>query len=299
MNNGARTAIVIVNWRGWSDTIECVRSCLLLDQPGAFIVIVENGSGDESLERLTEEFGGEQRVHLVDSGENLGFAGGNNVGIRYARERGCDYIWLLNNDTVVDPDALSALVRAARSDASIGIWGSKIYYHSQPDVLWYAGATIDPKIGWTHQLGQGECDEGQYDTVRRTEYVTGCSLLVSTKVIDAIGLMDESYFLYWEEVDWCYRALRHGWESAVEPASVLWHKVSASASASRRVQVRYEMRNRLIFHRRYRPKSLPGVFLRSLRIALAEYVKHDRELGIGYLAGMRDFLLGRSGPIRA
>lgn len=292
-----RTGIVILNWKGWPDTVECVRSCLQLDQPDTFIVVVDNDSGDGSVERLAAEFGAEPSVHILESGGNLGFAGGNNVGIAHALERGADYIWLLNNDTVVDASALSALVSAAEGDPGVGVWGSKIYYHDRPDVLWYAGATIDTEIGWTHHLGQGEVDTGQYDEVHDTEYVTGCSLLVSAAVIERIGLMDERYFLYWEEVDWCFRAREHGWRCAVQPASLVWHKVSSSASSHPRMQVRYEMRNRLIFHRLHRRASLGRVFRQGIRMALAEYFRGDRETGAGYLAGIWDFLLGRSGRI--
>lgn len=295
----SRCAVVILNWNGLADTLECVRSCLALEQPVPSILVVDNDSSDGSPEALRAAFAGNESVTVLDSGANLGFAGGNNVGIRHALEQGAEYVWLLNNDTVVDPAALCALVRAAESDPAVGVWGSKIYYHDRPDVIWYAGAWIDPLIGWTHHLGQGEPDAGQYDGVRRTGYVTGCSLLVSKTVIDAIGLMDERYFLYWEEVDWCYRARERGWECAVEPASRLWHKVSASASSNRRLQVRYEMRNRLIFHRRHLPKTFWSVFGRGVRMALTAYVGRHRDVGAGYLLGIRDYLLGRSGRIES
>jgi len=297
MSAAPLAGVVIVNWKGLDDTLSCVDSCLQLDYPDYFLAVVDNGSGDGSLEALQTRFAEDPRVVVLGTERNLGFAGGNNVGIRAALERGAQYVWLLNNDTRVDPRAFSVLVSAAQSDSSVGIWGSKIYFFEPPNMLWYAGGEVDPVDGHAHHVGWRETDVGQYDEVRRTGYITGCSMLLSAEVLEHIGLMSEDYFLYWEEVDWCFRAAERGYPCAVQPASLVWHKVSASTSGNPRLQTRYETRNRLIFHRRHRSGALPRILLDRLRWGIHYYRTGDREMASGVFSGVRDFLLGRTGPI--
>ena len=297
MSAAPLAGVVIVNWKGLDDTLSCVDSCLQLDYPDYFLAIVDNGSGDGSLEALRTRFAEEPRVVVIGTERNLGFAGGNNVGIAAALERGAEYVWLLNNDTRVDTQALSALVSAAQANPSVGIWGSKIYFFEPPDMLWYAGGEVDEVDGHARHIGWQETDRGQYDGVHRTQYVTGCSMLASAGFLGEVGRMTEDYFLYWEEVDWCFRAAEHGYPSAVQPASLVWHKVSASTSGNPRLQARYETRNRLIFHWRHRRRAVPRIMLDRLRWGIHYYRTGDRDTASGVFSGVRDFLVGRTGPI--
>src|SRR6056297_688817 len=148
--------IVILNWNNFQETIDCVESCKKLTYSNFKILLVDNGSTDGSEDILKKEFPG---IPLIQTGENLGYSGGNNAGIRHALEQGADYIWLLNNDTVVDPQCLAKMVQTAESSNQIGMVGSKIFYHHSPDILWYAGGEIDLEGGGTTQhVGQNEKD---------------------------------------------------------------------------------------------------------------------------------------------
>jgi hypothetical protein len=245
--------IIILNWNGKADTLECLASVRAIDYPNYEIVVVDNGSFDGSEEAIRAAF---PKVTFIQTCENLGYAGGNNVGIRYGLNDGAEYVWLLNNDTVVDGEVLSALVEVAQADERIGMVGSKIYYHAQPDVIWYAGATLDLENGAkTAHVGSGEKEVGQFEAVQDVGYVTGCSLLVKREVIDRIGLIPEVYFLYFEETEWNLLAQRAGYRTVIAPKSKLWHKVSAD------VQIKptflyYMTRNRFLFVKRNNKQSI-------------------------------------------
>lgn len=295
----AEVYILILNWNGWRDTVDCVESVLQLDHPSFHILVIDNGSKDESVRELRRRFGSLDNVEIVETGANLGFAGGNNAGIRLALERGASYVWLLNNDTTVDPQALSALVKAARAHPEAGVLGSKIYYFDHPNVLWFAGGLIDrDRGGHSIHIGQGEEDHGQYDSVRTVDYITGCSMLMPVDLIRSVGLMDEDYFLYWEEVDYNARIQEAGHQSLYVPASRVWHKVSASIGGANPLQQRYEARNRLYFHQRHLPQRLAVVRAHLLREFLHLIKTRQWRSAAARLRGVADFQLGRSGQIR-
>jgi GT2 family glycosyltransferase len=240
-------SIIILNWNNYKDTIECVESCLKLDYSPYEIVIVDNASEDDSENILRNFF---PCLRLIQTGSNLGFAGGNNAGIRYALEKDSDFIWLVNNDAVVDPHALSLLVACADANPSIGMVGSKILSYSEPFLLLSAGGTVDMRTGVTEHIGFGCTDKGQFDQPLDTGYLTGCSLLVRRKVIEDIGLMNENYFLYFEETEWCVKAKNKGYKLRYAPESVVYHKESVSVRKIKGALYYYLTRNRLYFIQR-------------------------------------------------
>ena len=217
--------VVILNWNGWEDTLDCLSSLEKLAYPKYEVVVVDNGSTDGSESKIREAYPG---IAVLQTGDNLGFAGGNNLGIRYALEQGADFIWFLNNDAVVDSRALHFLLLEALSDKSIGMVGSKIYYHEHPNRIWFAGGTIDRLTAWATHIGMGEADLGQWDRERDVGYVSGCSFLVSKVLVEDIGFLDTRFFLYYEESDWATRAWENGWRLRYQPKSIVWHKVSRS-----------------------------------------------------------------------
>lgn len=245
--------IVILNWNGWRDTLECVESCHALTWPNFRVVLVDNDSTDGSEEHLRRQL---RDVEILQSGSNLGFAGGNNVGIRHALKNGADYVWLLNNDAVPDPDALTALVKAMVGEASAGIAGSKIYYHNDPSRIWFAGGIWEKGRLRLRHRGAHQLDKGQFDTICEIGSVSGCSMLVRSAAIRDIGLMDESYFLYWEDVEWCARAGERDYKVLFVPESHVWHKISASAGKNSFFQYYFWTRNGFNFLRRYDPVLL-------------------------------------------
>lgn len=220
-----RVFIIILNWNGMKDTVECLESVCKLDYDNYDIIVVDNGSIDNPTQLIKEKY---PRVITLCNEKNMGYAGGNNVGIKYALKHAAEYIWLLNNDTIVKKDSLANLVMAAEKDHNIGITGSKIFYYDTPDILWFAGARIDWSQGVSEHYGIGEKDCGQYDSIREVDRVTGCSMLIKKDVCYKIGLLDEEYFIYVEEVDLCVRARKAGYKCMYIPSSIIYHKESAA-----------------------------------------------------------------------
>jgi len=294
MGSTARVYIIILNWNGWRDTVECVESCSRLDYPDFRILIVDNGSTDGSESILRERF---PLVDFIQTGANLGFAGGNNLGIRYALERGADFVWLLNNDTVVAPEALGELAGVADSDDRVGIVGSKLYYYNQPTIIAFAGGEWKQHPLYPGHRRVDEEDCGQCDTLEEVDFITGCSLLIKTAVIQDIGEMPERYFLYWEDIDWNATADEHGWKIMFVPASHVWHKVSATTDTLPGIKDYYSVRNRLLFLKRHRKTLLLPALLRTIVLCLRYRITGKKSKAHLYFNGLRDFVLGRFGQM--
>jgi GT2 family glycosyltransferase len=207
-------------------------------------------------------------VYLLHTGANLGFAGGCNVGIRFSLARGdADYVWLLNNDTLVEPQALAELVARASASESIGIVGSSLCYFDAPDTIQsLGGGVFNPFRAMTRHIGEGERRrEVSADELHRIEasmaYVVGASMLASRRFLNSVGLMKEDYFLYFEEMDWAERARRAAppFRLAFAPRSIVYHKVGASAGTNGQslLSVRLLSTNRLRFLKRFYPDHLP------------------------------------------
>lgn len=242
--------IIVLNWNGKDDTLDCLRSLKNLDYPNYEIVVVDNGSIDGSEEAIRSSF---PSVHFIQTGRNLGYAGGNNAGIRFALDHGADYVWLLNNDTIVDSKALTALVKTAQADPKIAFVGSKIYFYDKPNMIWCVGGSIDLAAGGrTDHPGMGQEDTGQFDTISDVGYASGCSLLASREAIAAIGFLPEEYFLYFEETDWNVAAQRKSCRTVLAPASHVWHKYADAGEYKDRF-IYYSFRNRIQIVRKYEP----------------------------------------------
>lgn len=289
--------VILVNWNGWRDTVKCLESCASLTYPHFELIVVDNGSSDDSVNRLRERF---PELRIIETGANLGFAGGNNAGMHAALGMGASFIWLLNNDTVVEPAALSALVNVLRDDPSVGFAASKIYYEDQPGTMWYAGGYLSPIWGWSRHRGVDEPDDGQYDELGSVDFATGCSLLARARAVTSIGPMDERYFLYWEDIDWSARARTAGWRIIYVPGSRIWHKLGGSTASGRRhIQWRYEGRNRLLFYRRHRPAALAWITLSTLLNAVYLVTRGRPTDGLSLVQGVFDAARGRTGIIRS
>lgn len=282
MSGEPQVHIVILNWNGWRDTLECLESLQGLDYPNFEVVVVDNASRDGSEGKVREAF---PAVKLIQSGANLGFAGGNNVGIRYALEQGADFIWLLNNDTVVEPDALTYLVERMAEDTHIGMCGSTlVYYHDRSKIQALAGATFNKWLGVSKHIGQNT-SRYQMPTPesveRRLAYIVGASLLVSRRFVEEIGFLCEDYFLYYEEIDWVIRATDK-YTLAYAPKSVVYHKEGNSIGGDNTTLNQksmtadyYSIRNRIVFTRKHFVYALPTVYL-GLVFALVNRVKRNQ-----------------------
>ncbi len=218
--------IIVLTWNGKNDTFECLQSLDEVTYPNFKVLVVDNASTDGTVNAIRTSFPG---IEVVVNQTNLRFAGGNNVGIRRALEHGAEYVMLLNNDTIVERDFLTPLVNAAEHDTRVGMVGPKIYFYVNRQQLWYAGGTIEWWKGWISHVGVREKDMGQYDTTCETDFITGCCVLVKREVIQKIGMLDEAYFLYGEDADWCIRTSQAGYKLLFVPSAKIWHKLSVSA----------------------------------------------------------------------
>ena len=214
-----KLAIVILNWNGKNDTLACLQS-LPTDY---LIVVVDNGSADDSVEAIRKQF---PRVTLIPTGENLGYAGGNNVGIQHALSQEADLVFLLNNDTIVDKECIPALLRQAQESPQIGIFGAYPLRMNEPTKLDHLGGIWNRSTASFKLIGLGASDG--YKASESLDYVCGCSILVRRSVFETIGYLEEKFFLFWEEADFCVRAKKAGFEVGVCYAARLYHKVSAS-----------------------------------------------------------------------
>lgn len=245
-----RVFIVILNWNGRDDTLACLKSVQEVDYPNFKILVVDNGSSDDSVSAIREHH---TPVEIIETGANLGFAGGNNVGIKRALALGADYVLLLNNDTEVDTQLLRAFIAAAKRHPNAGAMSARIYYYSDPHRIWYAGGKWSPDLRRFIQIGEGALDTGtEFSTEIETDYACGCAFFVSAKRLRELGNLDDDFFLYFEETDWCYRARKAGYPSFFVPDAKVQHKVSASFGGEKSPLLTYFItRNRLLWAKRH------------------------------------------------
>lgn len=244
--------LIILNWNGKADTLECLSSVTKIAFPSLTTVVVDNGSTDTSVEAITEQF---PEVELLLTGCNLGYAEGNNFGMRHAIEHGADYIFVLNNDTTVAPDIISAFINEAQQHPNAAILGPKIYFYDRPDIINSAGGHIDYKTLARGHIGYGfKEDEATYSQSQSVEWSTGCALLFKVSALRQTGLFDPNFFLICEELDLCTRTRRLGYDIRFVPTAKVWHKVSAAFEGNYSPTYCYYM-FRNIFH--YARKNFP------------------------------------------
>jgi|SRR3989344_2298843 len=298
-----KVAIVILNYNGTRDTTECLESIgkLILEEIKLLTIVVDNGSTDslQAISNFKFQISNFQ-FKLIKNEKNLGFAGGNNVGIKYVLREGSDYILILNNDTVVDKNLIKELLETAESDSKTGIVVPKIYfakgheYHRNRykenelgKIIWYAGGIMDWKNIIGSHRGVDQVDTGQYDQVMETEFATGCAMFVKKEIFEKVGLFDEKYFLYYEDADLSERVKNAGYKIIYAPAAIIWHKNAGSAGGSgSRLQDYYTTRNRLLF----------GMEYASLRAKIALIKESLKLLFLGRYwqkKGVADFYLKR------
>ena len=284
-----KIGIVILNWNGWRDTLSCLASIRQADYPASQyqIVVVDNGSTDESVAQLR----GHNGLTLLELPSNVGFAAGSNVGIRHALASGCDYVLLLNNDTLMAPNFLRPLLQTFDIDSAAGVVSPKIRYYDRPDQLWYAGGKFRQPRLIGEMVGLGQPDIGQYDQSREVDFAVGCCMLIRRSVLERIGYLDERFFFYQEDVDFSYRAAQAGFSVWYQPASVIFHKVSHSTrnDASRRTFL-YAQSRVIFFAKHIRGTQLWAVvgleLLRLVRTVARSLWCGQPDLARSYVQGL-------------
>ena len=246
MNSQPLIDVVILNWNLPHDTNLCVQSVLRSDYPAFRVIVVDNGSTDENQALLDVS---DERVTLICTQANLGFAGGCNAGIRYALEHQSDYVLLINNDTTIAPDMLAHLVEPFKHHSDLGVVGPLIYYASEPTKVWFSGERFWRKL-YVVRLGLRLKDS--YTELEEVDFVSGCGMLVPRQVWETVGLLDPAYFMYYEDLDFCVRVKQHGFWLACAPQAHMWHAVSASSGGSASpAKQRFQVRSSLIFYQRH------------------------------------------------
>jgi GT2 family glycosyltransferase len=293
-----RVVVVVLTYNDWAETAECLDSLARLDYANAEIVVVDNGSAYDVAARAKTS---RATCTLIRNGANLGYAEGNNVGLRYALEHGAEYALVLNNDTVVAPDLLTHLTQAADAQRDAAFVGPMVYHFDEPAVIQSAGGILT--ADWkTQHRGQNQTDGGQYRAVERVDWVTGCAIMVRCKVLSQIGLLDPDFFIYNEEVDWCRRAVEAGYSILFVPSGKVWHKgVQRNYNPSPRVTY-LSARNELLLISKHRAGylNLTRALARDLRTLTSWSVKPrwraQRQHRNALAYALRDFARGRYGP---
>jgi GT2 family glycosyltransferase len=296
---GPRVAVVVLCWNGCSDTLACLESLERVDWERLTTIVVDNGSTDGTSEAVLERF---PEVVIMRSEENLGFAEGNNVGLRAAFAAGADYALILNNDTVVDERLIAALVGEAERRPDAAALCPMIYYTDPPDRIWYAGARFDARrVHNGRHTGYGDRDTGQYEATREIGRATGAAMLVPRRVVDDVGYLDGRLFLQVEDVEWSLRMRAAGYRILFVPEGRVWHRVSVATGGEHAPDTAYyEMRNTLVVCDRHAPLHGLAALTRDgsiLAVHLLHARKADRpaENVRAVLDGWRDYRAGRLG----
>lgn len=284
-------------------TREELQNVALLDTNGldAECVVVDNGSTDDTQDMLSNYKLPNMGYKFIETNLNLGYAGGNNVGLKYAFNEGSDYAILLNNDVILPKDILTKLVGIAEKDQRIGLLAPKMYFaegyefhkdrYKKEDlgkVIWYAGGFIDWNNVYLNHRGVDEVDRGQFDKQEIVDAANGACLLIKNKVIRDIGFLRDKYFMYWEDADYSLRAKKAGWKVVYTPETCLWHKVSASSGIGSNLNDYFLTRNRLDFGLKYASLKIKMFLIKeSLRFLIAGRTWQK--------IGVRDYYLGRWG----
>ncbi len=296
--------VVGVNWKQPSLTAECVRSIEKSENARISVIVVDNGSGDDSLKLLKENC---PRALLLENEHNLGYAGGCNRGIQEALRQGCAFVFLLNNDAVVAPNTVALLLEHMEGKPDIGICGPMIMWHDRQGLIQILGARFSPKTGLFHAVGVNEKDVGQYKGPIEFDMVSGCALMIRREVFERIGQFDERFFCYFEEADLCFRARKAGYKVIAVPQSKVFHKNAfSSGGASSPSRIYYSVRNHLLFLEKNEPSgSLLSRWFKSL-LVVANYMIFvvlgsdvPKSKGIrACFAGFKDYLHSKFGPLK-
>lgn len=240
-----RVVVVVLNWNGRADTLSCLESLRAAVNENRKVVVVDNGSTDGSVTSIRAAY---PEVELIETGRNLGYAGGNNVGIERAVAQGAEYVLVLNNDTICAPNLIDRLLAAATCHPRAGMFCPRILYMHDPARVWFDEARWNSASLYFSFPGKDRLESELPSDEREIDYACGAALFVRAQVIRQIGAFDSRYFLVWEEADWCYRARELGWLSMVIPSAKVWHRVGASfGTEASPLRTYFSSRNRLVW----------------------------------------------------
>lgn len=300
MNPFPLIAVVIVNYNGYRLTRDCLRSFAAVTYPNYALIVVDNASSDGSIARLREEF---PQVTYLEHPRNAGFTGGNNLGIARGAELGAEYLFLLNNDTVVSANVLDELMEFSRKNPEVGIVGPLTCYFDSPDTVSFGGGDIDRNTGMYAHLHKGKKVGEMPRGVIDCSFIEGAAMFLRTELAIRVGGFSNVYFLTSEESELCVRVADRGYRLAVITSCSVWHKISQSLKGGSTLRDYYVFRNKLLFvernARRFGAGDLGRLVWFYLR-CFASSLRRDRDLATakGIALGVIDFFSGVKGPGR-
>ncbi len=259
-----KVAVVILNFKVKEHVLKCIDSVKKSTYRNIKIILVDNNSGDG----IEDEIKQNEYLEFIQTKDNLGYTGGNNIGITRALEEKSDLIFILNPDTVLNPEAIGILVDNMAGE-DIGIAGPKIYFSTsdKSKKIWYAGGIFDKLNVIGKHRGVDEQDHGQYDKAEETDYVSGAAIMVKREVFDSIGFFDDRYFLYYEDSDFCFRAKQKGFKVMFIPDAIVYHENAKSTGLGSSLQDYFITRNRMLFASKFLP-------IRTRFALLREAIRH-------------------------
>jgi GT2 family glycosyltransferase len=290
-------ACVVLNSNRREDTLECLASIDASTYRNRRVILLDSQSTDGSVAAVRARFPDVEVIELLD---NRGYAGNNNVGIRRALELGAEWVWVLNEDVVLEPRCLDRLLEVAARDPRIGVLGPLVFHHDEPQIIQSAGGGLTRWWEGFH-WAQNEADRGQFEAPREVQWITGCAILVNRAVIEQIGTLDERFFIYWEETEWCMRAARAGWRLVLVPEARAWHKGVQRDYRPKPSVTYYSTRNRLLMLAIHRaPLAARLVAWAQIARTLTSWSvrpkwRHKREHRRAMWRGVTDFLGGHTG----
>lgn len=293
--------IIILNWNGLSDTVECLESLKKITYKNYKVIVVDNASKNDEINVLKKLFA--NNVHYIQNNCNNGFSAGNNLGIKFALLHDADYILLLNNDTTVESNFLTELVKTAENNESNGIVTPKIVTYNDHKKIWFAGGKIYWLTGDAGHVGYNEIDNEKHNVITNTDFASGCCLLISKKVFDKIGFFDEKYFLYYEDTDFSFRSKNSGFKIIYNPKAVIYHKEISATDSFSKTKSYYLTRNKLYFIQKNFPfyvKSYLGITLPIywIKTFVNNFLNKKNNLNKYFLIGLKDFILKKQGKFK-
>jgi GT2 family glycosyltransferase len=330
--------IIVLNWNAWEDTLKCLESIIKQDYLNYRVILCDNNSSDNSIEKIISwaniniqknvcnlvRFSNDKfedtiytkaaiddkvanddfLLSVVNTGDNLGFTGGNNVGIELAVRANTDYIWILNNDTVVSNTCLSEMIAIAESSPQIGITGSKIYFEYPSKEIWFAGSTYSSLYVKSKTLDVGVVDDDiNWETTIEAGFITGCSMLIPKKIINEVGTFDDQFFFGMEDLDLSLRVKEAGYKCVVARKAKVWHKASSSTGGvDSPIYLYYFTRNRLILMRKnFSLYNFPMFFSHYIAssilkpIIFALIMRKPMKIYLSFYYAVEDFMIGKYG----
>lgn len=290
-NSSDKVFIIVLNWNGYKDTLNCIKSLMKYKKQNHEIVVVDNNSEDNSVEKLRHDFPG---LKILETGSNLGYAGGNNVGIKFALDHGADYLFILNNDCTIDSKCLDKIIEPF-SDHRVGVVQPVIYYSDEKRKVWVKGFNINwkkrslDKILFNTPLSKKD--------VYQVGWVTGAAMFIKREVVEKAGFIPDEYFMFSEDIEWSLKIRLAGYKLMVSKKAKVFHKVGSSFGRGSNLGLYYSTRNILFLLKKYAPfRTKMIIYARSIFSLIKLLFTSDKSSKFKR-AGIVDFYLGRKGKL--